>query len=199
MLIGTMKHIKYLMIVAIALFSAVQAQAQQIDEVRFGGNWAQPNWIEASHPEGDQFGIGGEILFAPVNIDYFGLAGGNSSKLVEIMMNPRPHLGGMVNFDDDGTSYAFTGLTWHYAVDEVFFLETSFGFSVNNGKEDNGGDPNRASLGSNFLFHESFGFGVNLSEDMTAVFAVEHLSHAGLFGDDNRGLTHTSLRLGQKF
>ena len=183
--------------VAMWLCSSV-VSAQQLDELRFGATWAQPGWLEPSHREGDQVGIGAELLFAPVNIDVFGVSGSHSSKFMNTVFNPRPHIGAMINLDENGTSYAFTGLSWHYDSDQTFFVEGSFGVSVNNGKTENS-DPDRVKLGSNALFHESVGFGVNVSETITVVFAVEHLSHAGLFGSDNRGLTNASLRVGHKF
>lgn len=191
-----MKTVTWLCVAAMMLFSAA-VNAQQIDEVRIGAQWAQPDWLDSSHPEDHQHGIGAEVLFAPVNIDFFGFAEGKSSDFVRIMFNPRPHIGGLINLDKDGTSYAVGGLTWHYAIDDVFFVETGFGMGVHDGvtKSKKG----RANLGSRVLFHERFGFGVNLTDKMTATLAVEHLSHARMFDDHNRGLSSVSLRVGQKF
>ena len=191
---------KAIISIATALLWLVSAHAYagQIDEFRFGGTWAQPDALDNNHPENDQAGVGAEVLFMPVNIDLFGLADDRTSGYLYNLMNPRPHLGAMINFDDDGTSYAYAGFTWHHALGDILFFETAFGVSVNNGK-DNSITPNRADLGSNVLFHESIGLGANLTEDMTIVLAVEHLSHAGLFGGDNRGLTNASLRVGKKF
>ena len=180
------------------LFSVAVSSAQQIDEVCFGGTWAQPEWLEASHPEDNQVSIGAERFFNSVNIDLFGHSDSSSSKFMTSIFNPRPHVGAMVSLDDDGTSYTYTGFTWHFDVDEIFFIETSFGFSVNNGEKDKSSS-DRASLGSNFLFHESIGFGVNVTEDVMMVLAVEHLSHASLFSSQNKGLSNASLRVGHKF
>ena len=177
---------------------SVHAYAGQIDEFRFGGTWAQPDALDNDHPENDQVGVVAELLFTPVNIDLFGIADDRTSGYLYNLMNPRPHLGAMINFDDDGTSYAYAGFTWHHRLGEVLFFESAFGISVNNGEE-NPTSSNRADLGSNVMFHESIGLGANLTEDMTIVLAIEHLSHAGLFDSDNRGLTNASLRLGKKF
>ncbi|MEP1205814.1 MAG: acyloxyacyl hydrolase [Rhizobiaceae bacterium] len=193
-----MKNVIISLATAMVLLVSFNVQAQQVDEFRIGGTWAQPSWLENSHPEGDQTGIGAELLFTPVNIDVFGLSGPNPSNFMHSFLNPRPHIGAMVNLDDGGTSYVYTGLTWQYEIDPTFFIESSFGFSVNNGKEDSP-TGTRAKLGSHYLFHESIGIGANLTETMTVILAVEHLSHANLFGGDNRGLTNMSLRVGHKF
>jgi len=177
------------------VFSAGAGDA--VDELRFGGTWAQPEWLDNGHAEADQFGINAEILFRPVNISISGRHSGESGGFWHSVFNPRPHIGGLANFSSNGSSYGYAGLTWHHDLSEAFFLETGFGMGVTNGSEK--ASANRAGLGSKVLFHEKLAFGVNLSETMTAVLQFEHLSHASLFGDNNRGLSNTSLRLGHKF
>ena len=191
---------KAILSIAVALLwlLSFSAYAGQIDEFRFGGTWAQPKALEKNHPENEQAGVGAEVLFTAVNIDVFGLADDRTSGYLYNLMNPRPHIGAMINFDDDGTSYAYAGFTWHHKLGEIFFFESTFGLSVNNGEHDEI-PGRRAGLGSNLLFHESIGLGANLTEDMTVVLAVEHLSHAGIFGSENSGLTNASLRVGKKF
>ncbi|MGI9354354.1 MAG: acyloxyacyl hydrolase, partial [Rhizobiaceae bacterium] len=114
----------------------------------------------------------------------------------------RIHVGGMLNFDSDGTDYVYTGLTWQYGLTEVVFLELGLGLGLNNGEDDASPIPNptRAGLGSRVTFRESFAVGFNLTPQSTLVFQVEHLSHAELFDDrSNRGLSNASVRYGYKF
>lgn len=197
-LVWAMKNAILSIVTALVWLISSNVQAQQIDEVRFGGTWAQPSWLEKDHPEDEQFGVGAELFFSPVNIDFLALFEGQSNFFLDGLLNPRPHVGVMANFADDGTSYAYTGLTWQYELGSTFFLETGFGFGVHNGEKESI-TRERARLGSQVLFHESLGLGANISEDMTLVLAVEHLSHASLFDSNNRGLSNVSLRLGKKF
>lgn len=114
------------------------------------------------------------------------------------LATPRIHLGGMVNFDDDGTDYVYSGLTWQFGLTDVVFLEAGFGLGLNNGSERT--TATRAGLGSKVTFRESIALGFNLTDAATLVFQLEHLSHAELFDDNfNRGLSNASVRLGFKF
>lgn len=180
----------------IALTSTTSALAF-VDEFRFGGTWANPSWLEQNHPEGDQFGINAEVLFEAVNIDVLNLFEGTDSAFAQQLITPRPHFGGLANVDDDGTSYVYGGLTWQFELTEVFFIEAGFGMAYTNADE-NGGN-GRAALGSDWQFHESIGIGANLTENLTAIVQLDHLSHTELFSDHNRGLSHASVRLGYKF
>ena len=74
-----------------------------IDEARFGGTWAQPDWLDGSHVEDNQFGINAELLFRPINVDLFGLADGETDGFLYIVMKPRAHVGVMVNIESNGT------------------------------------------------------------------------------------------------
>lgn len=170
-----------------------------IDEARFGGTWAQPEWLDSGHPEDNQFGVNAELLFSPLDWE---LRENAPDDFLHALATPRIHVGGMLNFDSDGTDYVYAGLTWHYNFTDIFFAELGFGLGLNNGKERAQPLPNptRAGLGSNVTFRESFALGFNLTPQSTLVFQVEHLSHADLFHDDsNRGLSNASVRYGYKF
>lgn len=170
-----------------------------IDEARFGGTWAQPNWLDRGHPEDNQFGINAEILFAPLNWE---MREDAPDDFLHALATPRIHIGGLVNFDNDGTDYVYTGLTWQYGITERMFVELGFGLGLNNGEDDAFPIPNptRAGLGSRVTFRESFAIGFNLTETTNVLFQVEHLSHAELFDDkSNRGLSNASLKVGFKF
>ncbi len=176
----------------------VLAAGDLIDEARFGGTWAQPNWLDRGHPEDSQFGVNAEILFAPLNWDS---RDNPPDDFLHALATPRVHIGGMINFDDNGTDYIYTGLTWQYGFTETFFAEIGLGIGFNNGEDEAFPIPNpvRAGLGSSITFRESFALGFNLTPEATLVFQVEHLSHAELFDDSNRGLSNASVRLGYKF
>ena len=190
-----------LLTASIASVPSAAAQDGFVDELRFGGTWAQPEAIDSDHPERNQAGINGEILFAPLNFD--SRAGGEGDFLNAIL-TPRFHVGGTVNFSDEGTSYGYAGLTWHFGLTERLFVETSFGAAVNNGKKNGelnaaGNELVRARLGSNVTFRESVALGFNVTESMTVLLQLDHNSHARLFDEKNRGLTATHLKFGYKF
>lgn len=177
------------------------ASAQVIDELRFGGTWAQPEFIDAAHPEANQVGITGEVLFTPFNFDS---RVGAEGDFLNAILTPRFHIGGMANLSNRGTSYGYAGLTWHYGLTERLFLETSFGASVNNGLKDGKlnvpeTDLVRARLGSNILFRESVALGYKVTDQVSVLLQIDHNSHAGLWADKNRGLTATHIKLGYKF
>ncbi len=130
-------------------------------------------------------------------MDLFDLADGGESNFVKSLLNPRPTIGGTLNLDDDGTDYIHAGLVWHFEVTETFFVEAGFGGGWNNGSD--AGTATRAAIGSNFLFNESFAIGANIAENLTFLVQIDHLSHAGLGGNNNRGLTNLSARIGYKF
>ncbi|MDD9908331.1 MAG: acyloxyacyl hydrolase [Ahrensia sp.] len=170
-----------------------------IDEARFGGTWAQPEWLDSGHPEDNQFGLNAEILFRQFEWD---MRAEPKDDFLHVLATPRFHIGGMVNFDSDGTDYVYAGLTWQYRANDILFFELGFGAGLNNGEDRARPLPNptRAGLGSSLTFRESFAVGFNLSPQASLVFQVEHLSHAELLDDDsNRGLSNASVRLGYKF
>ena len=189
--------IRLLSLAAVLLFviqSPAAAQELRIDEFRFGGTWTNPSWIENDHAEADDAGITAEVLTAPVD---FASRFGVENPILAAILTPRFHVGGTGVLDEDGTSYVYAGLTWHQALGDILFIESSFGGSLNNGNTN--GAPGRAKIGSNVLFREAFAIGANLTDTMTLVTQIEHMSHAGLAASDNRGLTHVSVKLGLRF
>ena len=184
-----------------AFFAVPRAYAEGafVDELRFGIVAANPEFLEHDHPEGDQFGVNAEVLFKPFNLDR---RAAPSRDLVRTLLSPRLHVGADVNFDEDGTSLVYSGLTWQQDITDQLFVEASFGLSLNNGKE-NGRVENReltrARLGSHVLFREQIALGYRVTETMNVVLSVSHNSHARLFDHANRGLTNISLKTGFRF
>lgn len=109
----------------------------------------------------------------------------------------RPHVGATVNLNG-GESMAYAGLSWTVPLGETFFVEGAFGAAVHNGALHDAVAPAR-SLGCPVLFHEAVSVGANLTTNASIMVTAEHASHAGLCGDDNRGLTNLGVRLGFKF
>lgn len=182
---------------AMALLLATHAPARAdgfIDQVRFGGAWANPEFVDTRHVEADQVAVAGEVLFRPLEPGY---TDGIEPGFLRSLLTPRPHLGLFGNLSDNGTDFVYAGLTWHYDLGSVVFLETSFGLALNNGSRN--GSPNRAALGSNITFRESIGIGFNLTDRVDAIVVLEHLSHAELFDERNRGLTHLGVKVGYSF
>lgn len=178
---------------SLLLSTSAFAQSVYVDEFRFGGTWAQPAILDGNHPEKDQFGINGEVLFTPFDFDY---RADRSEGFVRAMLTPRLHIGGTANFDTNGTNLVYTGLTWRFGLTENLFAEASFGASLNDGEESN--VPGRASLGSALLFRESIALGYQFTPQMSVIWQIDHSSNADLV-DKNRGLTATHLKVGYKF
>ncbi len=172
-----------------------------IDEFRFGFVSINPSFLDADHPEGDQVGINAEVLFSEFDLDYRAQP---TDGFVRDLLTPSLHVGTTVNFDDDGTSTLYSGLTWQTDLGERVFLEGSFGLSVNDGEKN--GELNasntalkRARLGSNVTFRESVAIGFRATERVNIILSLAHNSHARLFDDKNRGLTNISLKTGFSF
>ncbi len=168
-----------------------------INEARLGGHWNQPGFFETGHKERDQSGISAELLFQPVNIDFLGLFEAGPESWTYALVNPRPHLGGLINLDGNGTNYGYGGLTWHFELTDLVFFEGGLGMAYTNGSKT--GSATRAALGAKWQFHESVAIGFNVSENLTLVTQFEHLSHRKVFSNYNRGLSSLSVKLGYKF
>ena len=109
--------------------------------------------------------------------------------------SPRPTVGATVNFGGL-ESQVYAGLTWHAQVfNTPFFVEGMFGAAATNGQFHNAVYPAR-SLGCPILFHEAASVGYDLTENADVMLTLEHASHAGLCGSDNRGLTDLGVRVG---
>ena len=155
------------------------------DEMRLG--------VHAHNPtldEGNSVDVSGEILTSPIN----GAKTGNA--LYDILFNPRLHVGVMGN-TRGWTSYGYAGVTWRADFTEKLFGEVEFGGAVNNAIKDI--RPNRITLGCPVTFHESVGLGYRMTQNVSVIFDVAHVSHANLCGDANPGLTNFGVKLGYRF
>jgi lipid A 3-O-deacylase len=138
-------------------------------------------------PEKGSVDINGEILFTKPVV---------SDPLINSLI-PRPHIGGNFNLSGD-TSTAYAGLTWTFDLTQKFFLEGSFGASINNGDATNPVAPGRNGVGCNFLFRESASIGYNITNNFSVMGTIEHHSNANLC-ERNAGITSAGVRFGYKF
>lgn len=162
-----------------------------VDEVRIGGHYhmvyftmlpqAMNEWY-MDRPEDISF----DVLFTSPQIDAFHWIG-----------SPRPEVGVTINTKgEDHILHA--GLTWQLPVfDTPFYLEGTFGAAAHSGYVDSG-PPGRRLYGCRVNFYERFGVGANLGESLTATLTYEHMSNAGLCGN-NAGISNFGVRLGMKF
>jgi lipid A 3-O-deacylase len=128
-----------------------------------------------------------ELLFTPFDL-------GDWNWLGEV----RPHVGGTFNFGGL-ESQVYGGLSWtHHIGGGPVFIEASFGGAIHNGALTGATWPAR-NLGCQALFRESGSIGVDISEQASIMLTVEHSSHAGLCGAENKGITNLGVRAGWKF
>ena len=120
----------------------------------------------------------------------------NSSKYLERIWAPRPHLGLTLNSNDD-TNQAYFGLTWEFDVWPHLFLGLSLGGSFHDGqtKTDR---IDKKELGCKLLFRESLEVGYRFGNRHAITAYLDHLSNANLC-DKNEGLENVGMRYGYRF
>ncbi len=153
-----------------------------IDEIRFG--LLLHDSEESNSEEGVDLNL--EVLF--------GRIGHERGNFLDHFLMPRPHLGASISLNGD-TSVGFFGFTWDTKLTERLFFESSFGGALHNGSYD---DKDGTSFGCAVNFRESGSLGVALSEQWRMLVTIEHMSNAGLCGE-NDGLTNAGVRLGYKW
>jgi len=176
--------------IAVAILSvlcASPASAQTLSGVElrggiFGHSVDGSDGFHFDHVEDANF----EALFSLPQLDSFIWLG-----------QVRPHVGATVNFGGK-ESMAYAGLSWTVPLGDMFFVEGAFGGAIHNGELHDAVDPLR-SLGCPVLFHEAVSLGANITDNASVMLTAEHASHAGLCGNDNRGLTNMGVRFGFKF
>jgi lipid A 3-O-deacylase len=155
-----------------------------IDEVRLGAFYHQLN--DTAGERGADINM--EILFGK-------LGAPRGDYLLDYFLRPRVHIGASINTNGD-TSQVYGGLTWDMPLIDRFFLETSFGGSLNDGYTDR--EAGHTALGCHENFRESASLGYHLSERWDVLATVDHMSNAGLC-EFNAGITDAGLRFGYKW
>jgi lipid A 3-O-deacylase len=130
-----------------------------------------------------------------MNLEVLGgrFAGGYENGILDFFLTPRPHIGTTLAFGK--TDEFYFGVTWDARLIGNTFFETSFGGAAHDGPLH---ELHEASYGCQVNFRESASLGLALSPDWRLMGTVDHMSNAGLCGN-NRGLTNAGVRLGIKF
>lgn len=144
-----------------------------VDEIRAG--------LIFTDLAGDDAGAAGslELFSAPL--------GDEGTTVFSRLLAPRLGVGGVIG---DSISYAFAGLAWRFPLIGALELDLGAGAAINDGGLD---------LGCRVTFREYAGLAYAATDHLKIAVGVEHLSHAGLCGDDNPGLTNAGLRIGYVF
>jgi len=152
-----------------------------LDEVRLG---VLTFWQRNGESEEGIYATG-QVLFDP-------FVGPFENRILNVVLRPRPHLGG--NVSPDGTDQIFGGVTWTVPIWR-FFAEASFGGTIHNGPLSGA----EVSVGCRVLFRESLALGLELGPHWRVVGGIDHSSHAGLCDGENDGLTHIGGSIGYRF
>jgi lipid A 3-O-deacylase len=153
-----------------------------VDEVRLGLYDHNTDLFGTRH-ETDSPDVNAEVLF-------------KSPSWLAWAYAPRINLGANIN-TDDGTSIAYTGLTWTYNFAEAWFVEGSFGGAIHNGETDKQ-TASKLDLGCRVMFHENASLGYRVTANSSLMLTVDHMSNASLCSS-NPGLTDVGVRYGFTF
>lgn len=161
---------------------AQQNASQFLDELRGGVLHHDINsTLKSRHEKGPDLNL--EFLF-------------KSPSLFDRIWSPSPHLGISQNTRGSTSQYYF-GLTWTIPFLEHFFIDLSFGGSINNAHQKRQ-TASKLALGSNLLFREAVSLGVLFRRRHTLSVMLDHTSSAAS-ASPNPGLTNLGLRYGFKF
>lgn len=192
----TMRTTPFILYLAVIFVPALVSPASHADES--GASHAIPYFDEARlgllaadlDPGGasdDETAINAELLTPHIGRQH-------DHPVLNIVFTPRLHLGAALSAGG-GVNQIYAGLTWDYDLTGSLFVETSFGGAAHDGET---GDDNMDSYGCPVQFRESLSVGVNLTERMSVMATVDHMSNAGLC-DENQGVTNAGVRLGYRW
>jgi hypothetical protein len=114
------------------------------------------------------------------------------------LLNPRLNVGAAIN-DAGKTSFVYAGPAWRIVVFGPVFVDAEFGMALNNGYTGVTPVPGHLLVGSHVTFHEEIGLGYRLTDHFDIIGTAEHISHAGLFGPKNAGVSDFGVRIGYRF
>ena len=167
--------------------------ANVVSEVRLGLNYHMVYYTMLPPPDPRSLyltrleDVSFDVLFTTPDLDVFRWLG-----------SPRPEIGTTLNINGED-SLLHAGLTWTVPLfDSPFYFEGTFGAAAHNGYLGNEAPAGRRKYGCRVNFYERFGLGVNVTENVTATLAYEHMSNAGLC-EYNAGISNLGLKLGWKF
>lgn len=189
--------------IAVSTLAAIPAQAQSlttpepfanvVDELRVGVGYHMVYYTMLPPPTPQELylnrleDVSFDVLFTTPSIDAFYWLG-----------SPRPEIGTTINLKGED-SLLHAGLTWTVPLfDTPFYVEGTFGAAAHNGYLGDEAPADRRKYGCRVNFYERFGVGVNVSDNLTATIAYEHMSNAGLC-EYNAGISNLGLKMGWKF
>jgi len=159
------------------------SQRSLINEFRIG---LLAHHVEPAGTEKGGQDVSVEMLFRRHAFSY-------GSRLADIVLRPRVHVGASINVNGD-TSQLYSGLTWDIPLTERVSLELTFGGSLHDGPHNGDG----SAFGCALNFRESASIGFALTQRWRLYGTVAHMSNAGLC-ERNSGLTSAGVRLGYVF
>ncbi|MBR9834931.1 MAG: acyloxyacyl hydrolase [Alphaproteobacteria bacterium] len=182
---------------SLAALASLPAQAQLIDEVRFG--IAQHNICVLDCDNADKEdgpNITGELVF-------------DSPDFLGIILSPRPYVTGSVNTAGN-TSYGGVGLLWNWDFSEGWSFEPSLGYVIHDGAlgspypqgspEGDAFSQVHVLLGSEDLFRTGLALNRDFGERWGLQLQYDHLSHGQILGNGrNQGLDNIGLRVYYRF
>jgi lipid A 3-O-deacylase len=172
-------------------FKPVTAGSPLLTELRVGATTAAVELNESV------LFLPGQVDLRLSNITAEAIFGGIDLDVFDIPGDLRPVLGASLSVN--GTdSWAWAGVNYHVSMLEPLFFEFTLGGVVHNGYLDNP-PAGRDAYGCRALIYASGGFGVKLSDSMTASLTLDHGSHARLCGTQNPGFNALSFKLGYIF
>jgi lipid A 3-O-deacylase len=110
---------------------------------------------------------------------------------LKCIYSPKINLGANIN-TGNGTSIAYTGLTWNYNFSKSYFIEGSFGGAIHNGRKVSQ-IASRLNLNCHMMFHENTSIGYHISTYSNLMLTIDHMSNASLCSP-NPGLTDIGVR-----
>ena len=158
-----------------------------LDELRVGG------FVGKGTRERGSTDVNVEVLTSKVTY---------SDDPIESVLIPRLHVGTHIS-TSGATNQLYFGLTWTEDLWPEYlpgvFIEGSFGGVYHDGKTGYGAlPPDRAALGCHVMFRESLSLGYRITDRISIMGTVDHISNGGLCGR-NHGLNNYGGRIAYTF
>lgn len=158
-----------------------------LDELRVGG------FVSQGTRERGATSVNIEVLTSKVT---------TSDDPIESVLIPRLHVGTHISASG-ATNELYFGLTWKEDLLPEYlpgvFIEGSFGGVYHDGKTGYGALPeDRAALGCHVMFRESLSLGYRITDNLSIMATVDHISNGGLCGR-NHGLNNYGGRIAYTF
>jgi lipid A 3-O-deacylase len=131
----------------------------------------------------------------PHGLDYNAEVLFDSPSWLSWLGNVRPMIGGTLA--KHGTSLVYAGGDWTIDLTDAIFFDFSLGFAAHDGRLD-GYESSENRYGCRVNFHESINLGYRLTDSLSIMASMEHMSNLSLC-DYNEGLTNAGVRFGYSF